>query len=54
MNFHLKILWYDLLSYLYRLGVESAPAIVFLKETGVKPVVHHGKFISLLIYFILS
>ncbi|KAJ8536272.1 hypothetical protein K7X08_034673 [Anisodus acutangulus] len=29
-------LWWNIL------GVESAPAIVFLKETGVKPVVHHG------------
>ncbi|XP_059303624.1 uncharacterized protein LOC132055693 [Lycium ferocissimum] len=29
-------LWWNML------GVESAPAIVFLKETGVKPVVHHG------------
>ncbi|KAM3380750.1 hypothetical protein P3S68_006323 [Capsicum galapagoense] len=29
-------LWWNML------GVESAPAIVFLKETGVKPVIHHG------------
>lgn len=29
-------LWWNML------GLESAPAIVFLKETGVKPVVHHG------------
>ena len=28
----------------FRFGVESAPAIVFLKDPGVKPVVHHGLF----------
>ncbi|KAM7480047.1 hypothetical protein LguiA_028260 [Lonicera macranthoides] len=28
-------------------GVESAPAIVFLRDPGVKPVVHHGMFLCL-------
>lgn len=28
-----------------RFGVESAPAIVFLKDPGIKPVVYHGLFL---------
>ncbi|CAL5444861.1 unnamed protein product [Camellia sinensis] len=36
-----RILYYSKDS-LRRFGVESAPAIVFLKEHGVKPVVYHG------------
>lgn len=35
-NYFVLFLLYD------RFGVESAPAIVFLKDPGVKPVVHHG------------
>ncbi|XP_028074806.1 uncharacterized protein LOC114277149 [Camellia sinensis] len=35
-----KVLWEK--AVLIRFGVESAPAIVFLKEHGVKPVVYHG------------
>ena len=30
-----------------RLGVESAPAIVFLKDPGLKPVVYHGMLLYL-------
>nr|GLL22174.1 dnaJ homolog subfamily C member 16 isoform X1 [Ipomoea trifida] len=37
-------LWWNLF------GVESAPALVFLKETGVQPIVYHGKFPSLAVY----
>lgn len=29
-----------------RFEVESAPAIVFLKDPGVKPVVYHGMLLS--------
>lgn len=29
-----------------RFEVESAPAIVFLKDPGVKPVVYHGTFLT--------
>ncbi|CAN4088443.1 unnamed protein product [Withania somnifera] len=41
-------LWWNML------GVESAPAVVFLKETGVKPVVHHGYVNSSLIVDIME
>ncbi|TMW97339.1 hypothetical protein EJD97_005705 [Solanum chilense] len=41
-------LWWNML------GVESAPAIVFLKETGVKPVVHHGSVNSSLFVDIME
>lgn len=33
-----------------RLEVESAPAVVFLKDPGVKPVVQHGMLLSLFAY----
>jgi hypothetical protein len=31
----------------YRLGVESAPAVVFLKDPGVKPLVYYGMLFCL-------
>lgn len=35
-----------------RLEVESAPAVVFLKDPGVKPVVHHGMLLSLFAFML--
>jgi len=37
----------------FRFGVQSAPAIVFLKDPGVKPVVHHGLF-HLVLYYLIT
>lgn len=35
-----------------RLEVESAPAVVFLKDPGVKPVVRHGMLLSLFAFML--
>lgn len=37
-----------------RFGVESAPAIVFLREPGVKPVVYHGMSLFLFLFVPLN
>lgn len=37
-----------------RFGVESAPAIAFLKDPGLKPVVYHGMFLSYLFMSLLG